>query len=364
MVASSMSQRRTTVQMNLFDFRKGEETTWLLPPWGYALGIGVNPLFLELDGRIRPIGTAFNLGGGVGFTVTAWHCIEEAIRQDPALSRRMNLGETPAASTLQRGGLYILRNYAIEGGVQFRLVALEHVTAGPPGDVVFCSPHFIEGEPAMEHSISFGLPEPDDVVHAVGYCNFRFPDGGIPLAEAADFDWSRDYAHEFRVVEGAIQNVFLREYAASYLRGPCFTFAGDLRSGMSGGPIFDLRRGVIFGMNSATAFDVNQSLGSLFFPYVLNAITFGANIFGNPNFRINGTRRIIDLLDSGGIRSDGSFRDLAYQQLPEGLAVSMPIAKSYKGRAFENFAGLQAGTPPSTFDGPTFVLRRAQEAEE
>lgn len=350
--------------MNLFDFREGVESTWLLPPWGYPLGIGVNPLFLELDGRVRPIGTAFNLGGGVGFTITAWHCIEEAIKQDRALSRRLGLGETPAASTLRKGGLYILRNYAIEGGIHFRFVALEHVTAGPPGDVVFCSPHFIEGEPALEQSISFHLPAPDELVHAVGYCNFKFPEAGITLADAASFDWRRDYAHEFRVVEGVIQNVFLHEYAAGYLRGPCFSFAGELRSGMSGGPIFDLKRGVIFGMNSATAFDTNQLLGSLFFPYVLNGITFGANILGNPNFRMNATRPIIDLLEFGSIASDGSFRDLAYQQLPEGLAVSLPIAKTYRGRAFDDYKGLLAGNPPSRFDGPTYVLRKTEESEQ
>ncbi len=357
-----MSQKRT-VQMNLFDNRNGDEPTWLLPPWGHPLGIGVNPLFLELDGWIRPIGTAFNLGGGLSVTITAFHCVEEAIKLDPLLHQRFQ-NQIYKDGVLKHAGLYILRHYPIEGGVHFSLVPLENVAGNPPGDVVFCSPQFQAGNWTMGGKLSFALPEIGDPIHSVGYCEFVFPEGGIPLADAANFDWTNGYAHSFRVIEGRIRNVFAREYAGGYLRGPCFSFEGRIAGGMSGGPIFDLRRGVIFGMNSATAFDDDLSLGSLFYPYVLNSLTCGANILGDPRFRMNVTNPILAMLQFGSISSDGSFEDLAIQASPEGHAVTIAVTDDYRDLVFDDLLGLQSGTPPQRFEGEVLFLRTVKAEEE
>lgn len=343
--------------MNLFDGREGMEKSWLLPPWGHLLGLAVYPLFIEVDGRVKPIGTAFNVGGGVNITITAFHCVEEAIRLDPKLNRVLTNGGVLKDGTLERCGLYVLRNFRTDEGIQFSFVPLEHVSGGPPADVVFCAVRFSQGQPAIGTKLSFALPEPGDLVHSVGYCNVRFPEEWISLQDAPNFDWANDYSHDFRVIESEIGHIFLKEYARSYLRGPCFSFSGKLESGMSGGPIFDLQRGVVFGVNSASGFDLNTALGSLLYPYVLNKITFGANVASN--FRLNATQHIIHMLEFGSIASDGTHELLAFSDTPEGPAVAMPIQKTYAGRVFDDLAGLQAGSPPSRDDGPRYRRVRA-----
>ncbi len=351
--------------MNLYDFRPNEsDTEWVLPPWGYPLGIGVNPLFLAVDGKVRPIGTAFNLGGGINITVTAYHCVEEAIREDPVLYRRFLNGQTVKDGTLNRCSLYILRNYlAAERKIHCAFVPLEHVSGGPPNDVVFCASQFTEGYASLENKISFQLPHPDDAIHSVGYHDFKFPEGGISLDAIDSFDWENDYSHELRVVEGKIKTLFLQRYANGYLHGPCFSFSGTIRSAMSGGPIFDLNRGIVFGMNSASAFDANESLGSLFFPYVLNQVKFGVNLGNNPNFRFDSKQQIIQMLEYGSIVSDGSHGELVYQQTDQGTAVSMRVEKAYQARTFDDLAAMQSGIKPTAYEGPIFVRRQEKNED-
>jgi hypothetical protein len=348
--------------VNLLEGRESGESTWLLPPWGHPLGLSVYPLFIEIGGRVWPVGTAFNTGGGVNITLTAFHCVEEAIKHEPLLHEALTSTGIAEGAVLSRCGLYILRNHRTEAGVRFHFIPLEHISGGPPADVVFCASQFVHGAASAGSKLSFALPEPDGLVHSVGYSAATFPSEGVPLDRLTQFDWANDYSHEFRVIEGRIQHLFLRQYAAGYLRGPCFTFTGSLQGGMSGGPVFDLKRGVIFGVNSATAFDDNTSLGSLLYPYVLNPITFGARIGGSLNLKA--TYRIVDMLEFGSISSDGTHSELAYKNLGAGIGVSMPIPVSYRGRVFEDLSGLQAGHAPAKFEGDLYFRRRVKSPDD
>ncbi|MEM9494992.1 MAG: hypothetical protein AAGA09_03230 [Pseudomonadota bacterium] len=356
--------KRQSVNMNIYDFRDDPNATeWTLPAWGYPLAVGVNPLFIELDDRIWPIGTAFNLGGGIGITVSAFHCIEEALKRQPTRNNQRLFNREIKDGTLERCNFFILRSYRTgKTQIQFHFLPLEKISAGPPADIAFCSAKFVEGNLSLDSEISFALPALDQPIHSIGYCDFKFPAGGVALSDINDFDWENEYDHKFKVVEGYVENVFTHNYAQGYVRGPCFTFTESISSGMSGGPIYDLSRGVIFGMNSATAFEKGFSIGSLFFPYVLNTITFGADIFGDPRFRINSTQNIIQMLEFGSIRSDGTHSELAYHEVPEGVAVSMRIPPEYRGRVFNDLNAKQSGTPPSTYDGP--IYRRVKKAAE
>lgn len=69
---------------------------WDLPPWGHPLSQGVLPLFLVLEDRMFPIGTAFTVGKKLRFLMTAEHTIGEAIKHDPVLNRLRNEGRLPA----------------------------------------------------------------------------------------------------------------------------------------------------------------------------------------------------------------------------------------------------------------------------
>ena len=360
-----MSPKKQSISMNIYDFRQNEgDSTWTLPPWGYPLGIGINPLFLEVEKRIWPVGTAFNTGGGANITLTAFHCIEEAIRHEPSLHRQLLENGELKNGTLNRANLYILRNYNTAEGVQFSFVPLEHVAGGPPADVVFCATRFQTGTLTMDNKLSFRLPQPDDLIHSIGYCDFRFPSEGIPLGDVSGFDWEREYSHTFRVIESKVGCVFTSGYANGFLQGPCFTFGGRLSGGMSGGPVFDLARNVVFGVNSATAFDADVSLASLLFPYVLSPITFGVNLTDDGAFRLNSTQNIFQMLEFGSIASDGSHEDIVYQRTDDGILTTIPFPVEYHGRLFSDLRGMQKGEPPERFDGASFVRRRRSKGEE
>lgn len=44
---------------------------WDLPPWGHPIEQGVLPLFISFDGNLYPVGTAFTVGSGVAFIISA-----------------------------------------------------------------------------------------------------------------------------------------------------------------------------------------------------------------------------------------------------------------------------------------------------
>ena len=185
---------RQTINMNIYDFRSDpNSTTWTLPPWGYPLAIGVNPLFIELDGRIRPVGTAFNLGGGIGITVSAFHCIEEVLKLQPSRNNQRLFNREIKNGKLERCNFYILRCYRTGNSqFQFYFLPLETLSAGLPADVAFCAAKFVEGLHSMESKISFALPSLNQPIHSIGYCDFKFPVGGVELSEIDRFDWENE----------------------------------------------------------------------------------------------------------------------------------------------------------------------------
>ena len=62
---------------------------WELPPWGHPISQGVFPLFITFEERLFPVATAFTIGRGVTFVVSAAHNIGEAWKYEGRLSHRL-----------------------------------------------------------------------------------------------------------------------------------------------------------------------------------------------------------------------------------------------------------------------------------
>lgn len=131
-----------TLTINLFAHRPDPaQRSWDLPMWGHPLSKGVLPLFIRAGGLLRPIGTAFWVGSGVPFVVSAMHNLTEALRHEPRYERLLASGDLPAKVDLKNAGLYVLHQDEVtpERG-RFTLLPLETANGGPLGDAVFGFP--------------------------------------------------------------------------------------------------------------------------------------------------------------------------------------------------------------------------------
>ena len=195
---------------------------WELPPWGHPLSRGVLPLFVTFEGRLFPVGTAFTIGRGVVFVVSAAHNVREAWKFEERLSHLLFKDELPSSIELQEVGLSILYQRPEENGdIEVTIWPLETGDGAPPTDIVFASPKHQTVFPTLVHRLSFDLPTVGERVWSIGYCDFKYPEDGIPLAdiEKNTFDWQRDYGHKLLVVEGKVERIFTQQFARRFIEG-------------------------------------------------------------------------------------------------------------------------------------------------
>ena len=311
----------------------------------------VSPFF-SIDGRLFPIGTAFAVGRGVCFVLSAYHCIRETFNHEPSLKKYANDEAPKQEVNLEFVNLWILHQDSVGDETQLKLCPLEHVAGVLPTDVIFGSPQFTTDVPVYSMSISFGFPAPSSLMWSVGYCNFKCPDGGISQEEIADseFVWSEHYSHDFMVFESSLVSVFTRKFANGFVDGPCFTHDSATPHGLSGGPVF-CANGCVIGINSAGAelfHSSPHSIASLIYPLFFTKTKFGTSM-GILN--LSTTRYVYELIAQGVIGTDGKERELAIFR--KGNLISFgPGEDSYdRDDLFEDFGDLQAATAARVLSG-------------
>ena len=137
---STMAQGRT-LRLNLQEYRADPtERVWELPAWGHPAAMMVMPLFLNIESRFTPIGTAFAVGRGLGLVMSALHNIVLALAEDPRFDRARSQGSLPAAATLERAGLSVLHQVPNDaGGLTLNFLPLSSIEGAPPTDIVIGS---------------------------------------------------------------------------------------------------------------------------------------------------------------------------------------------------------------------------------
>lgn len=352
------------MRMDLREHRASpEQSEWELPPWGHPIAQGVMPLFISVHGRLFPIGTAFTTGQ-LHFVVTATHNIEQIIARDPRFQHRISRGRLDGAHELSDGhALYVLHHRAHGNAAQVTLWPLRKIDGASPTDVVFASPQYAGEIQTLISPLSFDIPAIDEVVLSVGYSEFSCPDDGIEFAaiKSGAFDWANAYRHRLFVVEGTVRRIFTRQFSSGYVAGPCFAFSPEIRHGMSGGPIYNAA-GNVCGVNSAGAsmyFNEPMSLGSLLYPMLTRTLRFGAEM-GPITF--NASRPMIQLIDHGTIKTDGSEQHIALTH-DETTGALMAHPRSHvadRDYVHDDFSSYQAGRQASKLAGEYMVLRKTK----
>src|ERR1051325_9644482 len=195
---------------------------WELPAWGHPFAQGILPLFITFEDHLFPVGTAFTIGRGVPFIVSAAHNIREAWKYEPRISHLLTARELPKSVDLKHAGISVLYQGAnTNGGIDGTIWPLETVEGGPPTDVVFGFPKFQTNLPTLVNRLSFDLPPVGMKVWSIGYAGFEFPLHGIPLAAVRNgtFDWQHDYSHKLLVVEAIVERIFTQKFAAGFVEG-------------------------------------------------------------------------------------------------------------------------------------------------
>jgi hypothetical protein len=355
------------MRMNLRDFRKSQnDLEWELPAWGHPISQGVMPLLIGVQGRLFPIGTIFATGKKVIFLVTATHNINEILKVDPRFARAITQGMLEGSHDLSDGyTLYALHHRMDGNNVHLTLWPLEKVDGASPTDVVFTHPKFSTDIQTLVTPLSFDFPAAGEVVLSIGYSEFIYPEQGIDLkaVETGSFDWLGSYSHRLFVTEGTVKRIFTQKFASTYLAGPCFAFSPEIRSGMSGGPIYNAG-GNVCGVNSATAssfFEKPMSLGSVFYPMLTRPLRFGANL--GP-LSINASHTMLDLIAHGTLETDGSERHVAFTSDGQtGDLVAHPrIHLDNSGCVHDDFAAFQDGKGASKLSGE-FMRMKMRESE-
>jgi Trypsin-like peptidase domain len=328
------------LSINLDEHEQLGASTWELPPWGHVLGCGVYPLLIYLDGRFRPIGTAFSISR-VGIVATATHNIFDALKSDPrgqALLQKEILPRTIRFADFGTAGLSVLHNHSIDPEtIQITLWPLERgsslliETSGRmvPADLAFSSAASLPNIPLISLPISPSVPRVGSKVKCVGYV----PAGSFSADDVSSGQLAICYSHRLKLIEATVRAVFTEKFAAGYLESPCFAVDAEADHGMSGGPVFN-DKGYVCGVISAGAsnlFDYPSTLVSPFYPAMLS--------------EIGAMGSLCALIANGTIRTDGSESLVAFTPDGEMTRVGAMVHREDMASVFDNFVGYQEGTP-------------------
>jgi hypothetical protein len=351
-----------TVDIEIEKYRNDPSSRqWELPPWGHPISQGVLPIFITFEDRLFPVGTAFTIGRGVTFVVSAAHNIREAWKHEERLDHLLAAREIPSSIELQHVGFSVLHHRPNgRGGIDISIWPLENVIGAPPTDVVFGFPEFQTKFPTLVNRLSFDLPVIGEKVWSVGYADIE-PRDGIPIADIRNgtFDWQHDYSHKLIVVEGFVQRIFTQRFSVGFLDGPCFTFDAEISHAQSGGPVLSTD-GVVRGINSAGGmlyFNRPVSIASLLYPLLSIQLRFGVTM--GP-VRMNAVRSLVDLVGQGMIPTDGSEERVCIgEQQPDGsFAVHPHASKAMGSYVHDDFSSYQLGRKATQQVDPVFRLRR------
>jgi hypothetical protein len=340
-VSIAIEKHRTDPAMN----------AWELPPWGHPLSQGVLPLFFGVSGRLVPIGSAFTVGSGVTFVVSAAHNLYEVFDHDLRLQHLVKSRSLPEAIDLKEVAIYVLhQRWADDTAMQidFTLWPIESFTGAPPSDVALGFPQFTNDFGTLSMPLSFDVPAPGTRLWSVGYADFNTPQDGIDLEQvrAGAFNWLTDYSHRFMVCEGRVHLIFVKRFASGYLEAPCFSFDVEIPHGLSGGPVFDTT-GLVRGINSASAtgyFNKPMTIASFLQPLLFKNIRVGVQL--GPH-RLNGVQPIIEWIMRGLIKTDGSEQRIPIGETNGQHHAGLAVPPAFTGSVYEDLNGFLNGTAPT-----------------
>lgn len=341
------------------------DTQWELPAWGHPISQGVLPLCITMHDHLFPVGSAFTVGRGFAFVISAAHNVMEALKKEERLNHLLSSRELPTSIDLRHAGICVLHQTPKPNGdVQLSVWPLETVDGAPPTDIVFGFPKFQEGLGTLSLPLSFDLPIIGERIWSIGYSHFEFPEHGIPLDEIrrGNFDWQTKYSHKLTVVDGRIERIFTRRFLTGFVDGPCFTFDANIPHALSGGPILS-RDGVVRGVNSAGAalyFGQPTSIGSLLYPLLLTKLRFGAQI--GP-LRLNANHPLISLIANGKIATDGSEERVGITRDPTTGELGVNPRALNTQQIYDDLASSQGGMPATRAIGDVYTLKRPPEYE-
>jgi hypothetical protein len=351
------------MNLNFREFRLSpSDTEWELPKWGHPISQGVMPLLIGVDGKLIPVGTIF-IFGKIQFMISASHNVFELLKHDPRFTSDRTKIEGDGNHKLSKNlSLYALHQKNIgDENVRVTLIPLSKINIATPTDMMTATAQFSESLQTLPSSISFKLPSIGENVFSVGYSEFHYPHEGIDLdlVKTNRFNWLKDYNHKLFVIEGQVERLFTQKFSSGFVNGPCFSFTGEIRHAMSGGPIFN-SAGHICGLNTAggsSFFNKPTSLGSLLYPLLGQSISFGAKM-GPVQF--NATHKILDLVAQGSVITDGSECEIA---LTESAETGRPIIhprSSVEDAKFihDDFTSYQKGITASRLTGERYVLKK------
>lgn len=301
--------------LDLDAHRTGSGSAWELPPWNHPVSAGVAPLFVASGGFLHPIGTAFVVSS-LKIVLTAMHNIVDASRRFHRFApraQRLIDDETRKDYSLDDLNLYVLlQGFDSAGKKAYRLWSVVQATTPRPADLVYGVLGSVEGNDEfrfLRFGLSFAVPPARSRLRLIGYCDFRYPEIGIPIEEVANggFDWEKEYSHRLMVYEGEVDLIFSRRFAKGLLEGPCVRVSSTIPHGLSGGPALNAH-GYVCGVNSAGS-DVSFGHGSLIsilYSSLLTRLHLKAVNASDQAERLTLSLSVLDLILLGKIWTDES----------------------------------------------------------
>ncbi len=347
--------------------REPGQDSWVLPPWGHAISLGVYPLLTGARGILELVGTAFSFSN-IGFVGTALHSILEVCKAEgiPLPDLRASGERRQPEIRLRNATLAVLHHTVSEdNSINATIRPLQTVDAFPPSEIAIAFPRFQTDLPFFSLPLSFDVPRVGSVVKCIGYTSAGAGTHKIDLAAFEDGGVSVPitYEHTLQVTEARVTDIFVRQFASRFVEGPCFAIDAELPHGMSGGPVLN-EAGFVCGVVAAgasTFFARPASLVSMLYPIALGTVRFGATM--GP-ITVNAKRTFADLAVTKAIATDGSEMRLAFSGDHELGGVCPLIAKADSRSVHDDFASMQAGTGGTRATGKFFRIALPQAETE
>lgn len=330
--------------LNLEAHRKSDEPMWDLP-LNHPVTAGVVPLFAASSGSLYPVGTAFFVSS-LKIILTANHNITYvASRFHRRGNKVLQSIDDPFRKkySLDDLNLYILLyGCRPDGSRQFRFWSVVSTTTPRPADITFGVLGEILNDDMqfLPFGLSPAVPRFGSRLWLLGYCDFSYPEDGIPLKDVRNgtFDWDRDYSHRLVVCEGEVDLIFTRRLASGFLEGPCVRVNCDIPHALSGGPAINAA-GYVGGVNSAGSsvlFGAPGSLVSILYISLLSRLDLVAKDHFDPSKSIPVNPRVLDLILLGKVNTDKTEQLLGFSGPEEQGAVHPMIHEDDYDHAYED----------------------------
>jgi trypsin-like peptidase len=323
-----------------------------LDEWGHPHSRSIFPFLAIKDGFLYPIGTSFCISK-LGIILTAEHNFRDALIHHPRGDKFRQLDRLPDPFDMGKIKLAILHHSMDSSGAngEVSIWFLESGGAAPPSDILL---GFLKYQTEVSYGnfrLSFDLPRVGSVVRCLGYSDIKATDGlNLTQIENNTVNLPDAWSHSFQEISGKVERIFLQGFAKKFIEGPCFTIDCDVPHGMSGGPVFN-EKGDVCGIVSAGISKFTGQPGaivSLLHPTLLTPLKTGAQL--GP-ISIKNKKIILDYIAQGSIRTDGSEKELNFQEDNGQLVVGPRVHRDDLEHVFESIPEFEKGETAKPFRG-------------